>query len=263
VVPFGVPPEPPPAGEEGGRAALPSLKSKDRVLLWNGGFWPWLDGETLLQAMASLRERRRDIKLVIMAGKKPGATSEIVLAGEALRERCRVLGLLDENVFLLDWIDYGERHRLLRDADLAVCTHKAGLETRFSFRTRFVDCLWSRLPLVITEGGIVSDWVERYELGFTAPAEDPEKLAEGFINLLDNPSKMAACRENLERLAPRFAWDETVRPLLSFLEKPVAAPPPNWAPDFPWDRLHRSLYYLRRHGVRGFLKHVKSYLERR
>src|SRR3954447_16077684 len=55
VVPFGVPAEPPVPGE-GLRAALPAVGPEDRVLLWGGGIWDWLDAPTAIRAAGLLAE---------------------------------------------------------------------------------------------------------------------------------------------------------------------------------------------------------------
>src|SRR4051812_32000570 len=53
VVPFGVPSEPPPAASGAIRAAFPAIGSRDRILLWAGGIWGWLDPGTPIRQCGS------------------------------------------------------------------------------------------------------------------------------------------------------------------------------------------------------------------
>ncbi|MFC2171934.1 glycosyltransferase family 4 protein [Acidobacteriota bacterium] len=262
IVPYGMPSEDAPVQSGGLRSRIASLSPDDRVLLWNGGLWPWFDPQTLLQAMAVLSKTRQDIKLVFMGTRKPGGSPALHAVADRVKDMSRRWGLLDRTVFFLDWIEYNERHRCLQDADLALCTHKAGLETQFSFRTRFLDCLWCRLPIVITEGGIVSDLVERHGLGATVPAGQSDALASIIIELLDSPEKIRAAKDKAKNIAPRFTWSKTSKALHDLPESALKVQPAIMSVHFPYDRLRRSWFYLRKHGPVTFLQHLAAYLRR-
>ena len=75
VVPFGVPSEPPRPGA-GLRAALPAIGPDDRVLLWGGGIWDWLDAPTVIRAMALLEDRDPAVHLVFGGIRRPALAPE-------------------------------------------------------------------------------------------------------------------------------------------------------------------------------------------
>ena len=50
VVPFGLPARPPVAASAVLKGVHPGIGSADRVILWAGGLWPWLDPLTLIRA---------------------------------------------------------------------------------------------------------------------------------------------------------------------------------------------------------------------
>ena len=61
------------------------------------------------------------------------------------------LGLKDRNVFILNgWVPYEEIDNYLAEADASVCLGYENIESRFAFRTRYVDLFraprrrWSR-----------------------------------------------------------------------------------------------------------------------
>ena len=73
VVPFGIPAEPPQAAARSPlRAAFPAIGSEDRVLLWAGGLWGWLDPDTAIRATALLD----DTHLVVMGTGRPGPRAD-------------------------------------------------------------------------------------------------------------------------------------------------------------------------------------------
>ena len=51
------------------------------------------------------------------------------------------------------------RQNVYLDATAAVSFHRAHLETRFSFRTRILDCIWASLPIVCSSGDVLADLV--------------------------------------------------------------------------------------------------------
>ena len=69
------------------------------------------------------------------------------------------LGLRDTHVFFNDWTPYDARQNVYLDATAAVSFHRAHLETRFSFRTRILDCIWASLPIVCSSGDVLADLV--------------------------------------------------------------------------------------------------------
>ena len=179
VVPFGIPAEPPrPAAESPLRAAFPAIGPDDRVLLWAGGLWGWLDPETAIRATAMLDRTH----LVVMGTGRPGParTGQEPFAERAL-ELARREGLEGECVhFNPGWVPYAERGAWLLDADLGVTAHRDHLEARYSFRTRVLDYLWAGLPVVASRGDGMAALVEREGLGRTARAGRRRGLRRGL-----------------------------------------------------------------------------------
>lgn len=218
IVPHGLPAEPPQrSGGPGLRGSIPGISADDEVVLWNSAIWEWLDAETAIRAVAELAQSRPRLRLVFMglsdnaAGRAAGDRA-VALAGE--------VGLLDRHVFFnRDWVPYAERGDWLLDADCAVSCQELHLETRFAFRTRFLDCFWSGLPLVCTEGDVLADRVAAEDLGATVPQCDPRALAAALERVLDRGRDAFA--PQLARVAADYAWPRAVEPILEFLRAPL------------------------------------------
>ena len=84
------------------RERFPAIGAEDRIVLWWGSLWRWLDAETAIRAFAEVSASRPELKLVFTSGRPPnGRVERHSVVGEA-RELARRLGLLDRTVFFFD-----------------------------------------------------------------------------------------------------------------------------------------------------------------
>lgn len=213
VVPFGLSSTPPKKTGTGLRELF-KFKQTDKVLLWGGGIWNWFDPLTLIKAVHILSKSRSDIKLVFMGLKNPDpSVPDMAMAAEAVR-LSKELGLYDKQVFFnFGWVPYDERQNYLLEADIGVSTHFDHLETRFSFRTRMLDYIWAKLPILATRGDSFADLVEQKQLGVVVGYENPEETAQSILSLVDNPDKIKQIKKNLEKIQHDFHWEHVVEPI--------------------------------------------------
>jgi glycosyltransferase involved in cell wall biosynthesis len=227
VVPFGIPDEPfdPPPGDPVLKGTWPGIGADDRVLLWAGGIWGWLDPATAIRATKLLEgEGGAATHLVFQGTRRPGLerTGQAPYADRA-RAVARQEGLEGRLVHFNDgWVPYAQRGRWLAEADLGVSAHLDHLEARFSFRTRILDYLWAGLPVVSSSGDALGDLVERERVGRAVPPDDPEAFAAACADLLADSSGE---RERIAALAPSLRWSEVTRPLAAWCERAPALPP--------------------------------------
>ena len=220
MVPTGVSTAPLPPGRPI-RERLPAIGEEDEIVLWYGGLWNWVDPVTPVRAMPSLLQRRPGAKLVFL-GRTPGVAHE---GGEAraAHRLAEELGLTGRSVFFLEEIvPYAERGAWLREADCAVSTHVEHLETRFAFRTRVLDFIWARLPVVCTAGDELSALVERDGLGAAVPPGDPEALAAALARVLESGRDTFA--QAGDRAATELAWPRLAEPLVAFATAATSPP---------------------------------------
>jgi glycosyltransferase involved in cell wall biosynthesis len=218
VVPFGTQDAEPVRTGPGFREQF-GIAESDRVLLWGGGIWNWFDPLTLIRAVALLKERRADVKLVFMGLKHPNdrvPEMEMMRRAVALADE---LGLRDEHVFFnFGWVPYGERQNHFLEADVGLSTHFDHLETRFSFRTRILDYFWTGLPVVATKGDAMADLVLQHDLGRVVEYEDPQGLAEAIEAMLDDEAARAQVVENLREVREAFRWSRVTEPINAMIE---------------------------------------------
>ncbi|MCZ4495504.1 MAG: glycosyltransferase family 1 protein, partial [Thermoleophilia bacterium] len=237
IVPFGLPNEPATPlsepGSEGAGAIRGELVPEDSiVLLWTGGIWNWFDPVTLVEGFAEARKVEPRLRLVVLGLQHPEGAWDEQAAGAALRRRADELDLLDDGSLVLveGWVPYGERHRYLLDADIAVSAHHDSLETRFSFRTRFLDHLWTGLPTLSTEGGDLTDTLAAAGAARTVPDGDAGAWREALVELAADADARAALAAGALELASQYRWGRVVDGLVQQLQLVLA---PGAATEFP------------------------------
>ncbi|HEV2060355.1 MAG TPA: glycosyltransferase [Solirubrobacteraceae bacterium] len=222
AVGLGVDVDPPRATIDDVRAALPGAKADDRILIWPGNLWDWFDPETLMRAMAQISASRDDIKLYCLGLRHPnsGYGGETTATGRTIR-LAEELGIKDRTVFFdFEWISYDERQNYLLAADIGINIHSRHVETTFAYRTRILDYIWAALPVVTTEGGGLSDLVDRNGLGRTVRFGDVADCARAILELCDDPVEYARVRERVAVFRQQLTWQHAIEPLVELIEAP-------------------------------------------
>jgi len=275
VVPFGLPSDPPTHSQAVLKGIRPGIGPNDRVILWGGGIWDWLDPATAVEAVGQLAGQMADVRLFFMGIRRPNPavpTSPRVREAITLSRR---LGLLDRHVFFNDWVPYNQRQNYLLEADIGLSLHHDHIEGRYAFRTRVLDCIWVGLPMVLTAGDEMSALVEREGVGTTVPPQDPAALAETLRRLLTTPDLRERYAPRFRALAVQLTWEQVTEPLLAFCRQPqhaadkLAGEPPvgfvagsaGRSPGLPISHLMARAYEaLQRQGPRRLAFEVRNYI---
>ena len=205
------------------RGVWPGIEEEDRIIIWGGGLWPWLDPLTAIRAMAKVRQHRSDVRLIFPGTRHPNpGMADLSTHNEAALQTAQDLGLLNKMVFFGDWVPYTNWPSVLLESDLALTMHYDTLETRLAFRSRVLDYIWAGLPIVATQGDATSDLVARYALGAVVDYQDVDGVCEAIIDLLKTPRESFA--ERFTRARQALTWKQAARPLIAFCRRPRHAP---------------------------------------
>lgn len=234
VVPYGLPAGLPTPTRNVIRT-WPGIGPDDKLVLWGGGLWPWLDPLTAVRALGLLHDTRPEIKLVFPGTRHPNPD----MAGmhtllPAARQLAEELGLLDQAVFFGDWVPYAEWPNVLAECDVALTLHHASLETRLAFRSRVLEYFWAGLPVVATAGDATADLVAHYDVGILTPPGDAEAVAGAIRTLVDEPA--GTRRAHFARARAELNWERAAAPLLAFCRNPQRAADKcmsGWTPSQP------------------------------
>jgi glycosyltransferase involved in cell wall biosynthesis len=218
VVPHGINEEPPPRTRRRPLHDAGVVADGERIAVWAGGMWSWLDPLTAIRAVECLGPARPDLKLAVIGYEHPDPAQRAAhrpLAAEAaryVRER-----KLDDRVALLPtWLSRGEYFDHLHEADVGLSLHRRTLEGRFATRTRVLDYLSAGLPVVCTAGDTMSELVATHSLGSVIDALD----VAGCAAAIDCMTSRSRARIERPDLLEAFRWDNVARPLVEFCADP-------------------------------------------
>jgi|GEM_PF-245330 len=222
VLPFGISSTPPQAVGHALKGVHPGIAADDKVIVWAGGIWDWFDPVTLVQAMPLVLRDEPRARLFFMGTRHPNAVVPPSRKVAEATASSRALGLLDSAIFFNDWVAYDQRAAYLLDADLGTSIHLDHLETRFSFRTRLLDYIWAGLPMVISGGDSISEFVAAEGLGQVLPVNaNAGQVAAAILAVLRTPRTEFAGR--FAAVQPTVTWDRVAAPLLRFAAAPYFA----------------------------------------
>lgn len=263
VVPFGLPKEKPHHVKAVLKGVYKNIAADDKVVLWGGGIWNWLDAETLIQAMHLIWQQRKDVKLFFMGVKRPYQSLVKNDAVERTMQLSQELELTDHCVFFNEWVPYQERHNYLLEADMGVSLHLDHIETRFAFRTRLLDHLWCGLPTVATKGDVLADLLANLGLARLVAPGDAAGVAQAILALVDTPDLRHKLAADFQQAAAQFQWDTVLQPLTNFCQAPHFAADKQKG-DFvpqaqPRSLVGKSWQTLRLGGFPAFWQEVRNY----
>lgn len=186
------------------------------IFLWSGGAYPWFAVDQLVGACTEVAARMPGSRF-IFAGVHGAADSDgnRQALGALLETAVGQDAELRRRSEFVPWAPYADRHRLYQRADIALCTFGQHLETYFSMRTRLLDYLWARLPIITTGGDALSAMLGRLRAALVVEDHAPA-LAEAMIALAEDQRVAADQVASAEALASGpLAWRSMVDPLLS------------------------------------------------
>ena len=216
IVPFGISSTPPRHTGEGIRKLMPAIREDDLVALWGGGIWNWLDPITVIKAMWEITRNRKDIKLVFSGIKHPDPKLPEMKKSIDAINLSKELDLYDKFVFFNEWTPYEIRQNFLLESNAGLSIHREKIETEFAYRTRVMDYIWAKLPIITTEGDSIAKMVKDENIGEVVKYESTHQLARVMESILVNRSLRDIYRKNLEKITPRFYWENVTKPLINY-----------------------------------------------
>src|SRR6266566_1622979 len=173
---------------------IPAGISKDRkTILYVGRIVREKGIFTLLDAFEKLRKQGKDVSLVLVG---EGPLKED-LAKEVLRRK------LNDRVKLAGFVDEKKLVSLYNSSDAFV------LPSHYEpFGMVALEAMASRIPVVVSDVGGLSEIVEDGITGVKVPAYNPSALAEGILRVLEGRELSAQLKENAYRMVQeRYRWD--------------------------------------------------------
>lgn len=216
LVPLGLPDRPPQPTAPALKGIRPGISAADKLILWGGGLWDWLDPLTVIKAMPQVLAQIPEARLFFLGIRHPNPDVPPSRMAQAAITLAEEMGLLNTAVFYNEWTPYADRANYLCEADVGVSLHGDHIETRFAVRTRLMDYLWARLPMVVGSGDVLGELVQSHGVGMTVPAHDVTAVAQALITMLDSPPDP----NQFDPLIMQYRWSEVSKPLKRYVQSP-------------------------------------------
>jgi len=192
----------------------------DFLLIWGGVITNWFDPITLIKAMEIISKKESRIKLLFLSTKHANSLLPAFDMARLAMEEAKNRNLIDKNIFFnKDWIPYKERWEYFGAADVGVSTHKIHIETKYSFRTRFLDYLSFKLPIIATKGDYLSEYLFKKGALIKVEENDYKMLAEEIIKLYRDEQYYERIKRKMIEVRENFKWEQVLSPLVQKLKK--------------------------------------------
>lgn len=185
---------------------------KSRPLVVYTGTMGLINGvDYLARLAASMRDIYPEVRfLIIGKGKKEGY----------VREVADQLGVLNQNLFMMEPIPKEEITKVLSAADIATSLFIDLPEMWSNSANKFFDALASGTPIVINYQGWQAELLQEMNSGLALDVQDVQGSAQKLSNLLRNKKWLKQASKTARRLAEeRFSREILAQKLQSTLEQ--------------------------------------------
>lgn len=172
-----------------------NLPSERRILLFQGGFAPHRNLETLIQAMAYVKAQ--DVDLVMMGF---GAF------GDLLKAKAMRLKLLGTRIHFLPAVPQSELLQHSASADIGIIPYPhVDLNSYYCTPNKLFEFIQAGLPILANDSPELNRFVRANGFGHSAAMASAKQIAQA-IDAAFGTGDFAAWRGNIQRKRRTFAW---------------------------------------------------------
>jgi glycosyltransferase involved in cell wall biosynthesis len=178
-------------------------------------------GDTLISALAVLKDRRAAVKLLLIGG-KTGSSDETNAAFEAKVEKMIQRYDLADHILRTGFVESAQVSAHLLACDAVVLPYRDGVSFR---RGSLMAALAHGCAIITTEPQTTMPELRDGENVRLVPADSPQALVLTITGLLDAPAVRARLGQGARELSAGFRWDSIARRTLDFYESVIGARP--------------------------------------
>jgi D-inositol-3-phosphate glycosyltransferase len=192
------------------------IESNSRMLLFVGRIEPLKGIDTLIQAIADMRENgvfeKNHLSLAVIGGDpdvSPEATSVEMARLQAMREQ---FGVQDLVAFL------GRRSQDTLPYYYSAAEAVVVPSFYESFGMVALEAMACGTPVVASEVGGLAFLVQDEVTGFTVPSDEPDALARRLTELINNPALRKQMGAQAAKFAQEYAWSKITARMINLYE---------------------------------------------
>jgi len=193
------------------------------VFLWGGGIWAWFDLDTLLDAFALARAQGADPVLFFLSGHDHTGLEAHRRALEKVRARAESDGSLGRSVILNQRpVGPADLPGYIRHCRAGVMANPDSLESRASWRTRFLDLVAGGRPLAISGEDPLGSRMAAAGAALRTPFGNAEALARSIAMLASDDALAERMGKASAALMDELSWKSSLRPFRALVSSPDA-----------------------------------------
>jgi glycosyltransferase involved in cell wall biosynthesis len=187
------------------------IQKDDFILLWFGGLYPWFDITKILDTLKS--NKSKNIKFVIVGGNNPQNQHPDFIKHYHNTVDYIKSNDLEAQTILIDWVDYATRRKYYEYADVIISMNNESKENVYSWRTRVMDYVGSKTPLITNGGDPLSDELIMVGAAFKINDGDESSIQNVIESLSNDKNKLIEASKNMQALQPKYYWENVTKEL--------------------------------------------------
>ena len=191
------------------------------VVFWSGGFNTWCDVDTLYLALEKAMSSDERLHFVATGADLGEQDASTFAHFSSLAER----STYRDRYHLLGWVDYTELSDLHALADVAVNSDRPLLEVRLGTKTRFMEWIACKIPIITSRMSELSRELERHRAALVYSPGDAEALAQALLHAASNANDLEKIASKaLSYASSRLSVEHTTRPVVQWGKRPRRSP---------------------------------------
>ena len=141
----------------------------------------------------------------------------IIGSGDVINELKRIIHVngLEDKVYIKSKMPYKELLEYTKIADLGLSLDKGtNLNYEYSLPNKIFDYLQCQVPILCSNRIVVSDLIEKNDIGLVTNTHDPKKLATIVISIFSDKKRYLKWKTNLKKAAETYTWENESKNLI-------------------------------------------------
>lgn len=183
------------------------IGSKDFVVLWFGGLYPWFRIEEYLEAIKQCSEIP-NMKFVFVGGRNPfNPNPDFFRQYDLAVDFAKKNKFTNRTMFFVDWVDFNERVNWFTHANVIVSLNQTGEENKYSWRTRVMDFVWGEAVTISNGGDPLSEELIAKDAAIRLPELSAKALVEVIKKAKSDSSLISTAKKSLRKIKESYYWD--------------------------------------------------------
>ena len=204
------------------KSIIEKVVGKDKKIILNmGGLYSWYDYKTPILAMKPILKIHPDAVLVFVGALNPRIISLTKNNYNDAKKLAKKIGLIDKNIYFIDWVDYPNRESVYKESSIAIVTSKNKDEASLTHRIRIIDFWSSNLPVICSKSEGLSNHITSKNLGLTYETKNVEDLSKKINTVFNDKLLIEKFKKNLKKFINyEFNLKNAIKPIDEFCKKP-------------------------------------------